>query len=92
MINNKDDYYNVQQVAELFGISTQSVCNLINKDKIKYEDTLKDVRDIRIPKAQFEQINNPTKVFLQRMEEILGSTNLKLSDPSDVFRSGRDVE
>lgn len=91
-LNSQNDFYNIEQVAGLLGISEQAVCNWINNRKIKLEGALEDSRDIRIPKKHFENLNDPSKEFSKRIEEILGNTTLELHDPKDVFRSRRDVE
>lgn len=90
--DNQKDYYNTEQVAELFGISKHAVYKWIEKDIIKYERTLEDGRDIRIPKDQFKNLHNPSNDFLKRMEDIIGDSTLQLSDPKDIFRSGSSVE
>lgn len=87
-ISSDSEYYNVQEVAELFGVTPQAVYKWIDKNKIEYERRDKDSRDIRIPKAQFKRSRSRADDALRRRDQLFGKGKVNLTDPKEIFRSG----
>lgn len=58
LIQDEDGYYSVKDVAELFGVSAQSVYKWIDEGKIEYKEDnspgKKKRKGYRIPKQQFQ--------------------------------------
>lgn len=84
-LSEKEEYYSVQEVAERFKVSDKAVYKWVNQNKIQYERSSGNSRDIRIPKAQFS--NPPSKETVNQREHELfkGAVEMELVRRKDLY-------
>lgn len=76
-----NDFYTVQEVAERFRVSDKAVYKWIKQNKIEWERTSPNSRDIRIPKGQF--VSPPTETEVSDLEKAIfgDAVEMKLITP-----------
>lgn len=84
-LSQQEEYYSVQEVAERFKVTDKAVYKWVDQNKIQYERSSENSRDIRIPKAQFK--NPPSKVMVNRRENELfkGAIEMDLVRRKDLY-------
>lgn len=85
-ISRRGDYYTVQEVAERFKVSDKAVYKWIEQNKIRYERSNEKSRDIRIPKAQFNEPPSKEKVSRQEMKLFKNAVDMELVRRKDLYR------
>lgn len=66
------------------------VIRLIDQGKIQAIKNPVNESEWLIPKAQIKIGNNPSEEFLHKQQRLFGNAKFKLSDPSEVYRSGEE--
>lgn len=89
---NDEDFYSVQEVADLFNVTPAAVYKWVKKDEIQYERRSSDSRDIRIPKNQFTKREPKRERVVSKYREMFDDGKFTLSDPNEVFRTGEVEE
>lgn len=81
-----NDFYTVQEVAERFKVTDKAVYKWVKQNKIEWERTSSNSRDIRIPKKQFAP--PPTEREVSELEKsIFGDVvEMKLINRKDLYR------
>lgn len=81
-----NDFYTVQEVAERFRVSDKAVYKWIKQNKIEWERTSPNSRDIRIPKGQF--VSPPTETEVSDLEKAIfgDAVEMKLINRKDLYR------
>jgi excisionase family DNA binding protein len=84
--SESEGFYTVQEVADRFKVSDKAVYKWIGQNKIQYERSSENSRDIRIPKAQFR--NPPSKEMIDQREQKLfkGAVEMELVRRKDLYR------
>lgn len=83
--SEKDNYYSVQEVAERFKVSDKAVYKWISQNKIQYERSSENSRDIRIPKAQFRNPPSKESVNQREYELFKGAVEMELVRRKDLY-------
>jgi excisionase family DNA binding protein len=76
--SQQEEYYTVQEVAERFKVSDKAVYKWVDQNKIQYERSSENSRDIRIPKAQFKNPSSKATVNRREHELFKGAIEMKL--------------
>jgi excisionase family DNA binding protein len=84
-LSQQEDYYTVQEVAERFKVSDKAVYKWVDQNKIQYERSSENSRDIRIPKAQFKNPPSKTKVNQQENKLFKGAIGMELVRRKDLY-------
>lgn len=83
----QEQYYTVQEVAERFKVSDKAVYKWIDQNKIQYERSKENSRDIRIPKAQFKKPPSQEKINGQEQELFKDAVEMELVRRKDLYHN-----
>jgi excisionase family DNA binding protein len=84
-LSQQEEYYTVQEVAERFKVSDKAVYKWVDQNKIQYERSSENSRDIRIPKAQFKNPSSKATVNRREHELFKGAIEMKLVRRKDLY-------
>ncbi|WP_342439230.1 helix-turn-helix domain-containing protein [Paenibacillus sp. FSL L8-0436] len=81
-----NEYYTVQEVAQRFNVTDKAVYKWIKQNKIEWERTSQNSRDIRIPKNQFK--SPPAKAEASDLEKSIfnDAVEMELVKRQDLYR------
>jgi excisionase family DNA binding protein len=94
-VGNKNNYYTVQEVADMFGVREQTVYNWVHKGKIEFHRTTSPGGQTNyfIPKEQFEGEDTVKKKQMARLRKMVeNQKKIKWAekDVEDMFLKPND--